>query len=252
LTSFRLNQISFGGNTLDIFERTELLIGNKALKKLKESKVGVFGIGGVGSYAAEALGRCGVGSLVLIDYDRVSESNINRQIHATTKTIGKYKVDVMKERLLDINPNINIITFDEKYNEETSERILALDYDYIIDAIDMVSSKINLIIKAIEKKIPIVSSMGAGNKLDPTKFEVTDIYKTEMCPLAKVLRYELRKRGIKKLKVVYSKEKPIKTTVKMPNNPGRNIPGSISFVPPVAGFILASVVVNDLIKNEVE
>jgi len=240
------------GNALNIFERTELLIGKEALKKLSKSTVGIFGIGGVGSFAAEALGRCGVGNLVLVDYDRISESNINRQIHATTKTIGKYKVDVMKERLLDINPNINVITFNEKYNEETSERLLALDYDYIIDAIDMVSSKINLIRKAVEKDIPIISSMGAGNKLDPTKFEVTDIYKTEMCPLAKVLRYELKKHGVKRLKVVYSKEKPKKTNMKMPDNPGKNIPGSISFVPPVAGFILASVVVNDLINNEVK
>ncbi|HHY77071.1 MAG TPA: tRNA threonylcarbamoyladenosine dehydratase [Clostridiales bacterium] len=237
---------------MNIFERTELLIGKEALKKLSKSTVGIFGIGGVGSFAAEALGRCGVGNLVLVDYDRISESNINRQIHATTKTIGKYKVDVMKERLLDINPNINVITFNEKYNEETSERLLALDYDYIIDAIDMVSSKINLIRKAVEKDIPIISSMGAGNKLDPTKFEVTDIYKTEMCPLAKVLRYELKKHGVKRLKVVYSKEKPKKTNMKMPDNPGKNIPGSISFVPPVAGFILASVVVNDLINNEVK
>lgn len=240
------------GNALNIFERTELLIGKEALKKLSKSTVGIFGIGGVGSFAAEALGRCGVGNLVLVDYDRISESNINRQIHATTKTIGKYKVDVMKERLLDINPNINVITFNEKYNEETSERLLALDYDYIIDAIDMVSSKINLIRKAVEKDIPIISSMGAGNKLDPTKFEVSDIYKTEMCPLAKVLRYELKKHGVKRLKVVYSKEKPKKTNMKMPDNPGKNIPGSISFVPPVAGFILASVVVNDLINNEVK
>jgi len=240
------------GNALKIFERTELLIGKEALKKLSESTVGIFGIGGVGSFAAEALGRCGVGNLVLVDYDRISESNINRQIHATTKTIGKYKVDVMKKRLLEINPYINVITFNEKYNEETSEKLLALDYDYIIDAIDMVSSKINLIKKAVEKNIPIVSSMGAGNKLDPTKFEVSDIYKTEMCPLAKVLRYELKKHGVKRLKVVYSKEKPKKTTMKMPDNPGKNIPGSISFVPPVAGFILASVVVNDLIKDEVK
>jgi len=234
---------------LSMYERTQLLIGEKAIEKLKDSKVAIFGIGGVGSFSAEALGRCGVGNLVLIDYDTINVTNINRQLHSTTKTVGRYKVDVMRERLLEINPHIKVTAINRKYHHDIADEIIKKDYDYIIDAIDMISAKISLIVTSINKGIPIVSSMGAGNKLDPTKFEVTDIYKTEMCPLAKVLRYELRKHGIKKLKVVYSKEKPIKTTMKMPENPSKNVPGSISFVPSVAGLILASVVVNDIIKD---
>lgn len=233
-------------------DRTKLLIGEKGLEKLKASKIAIFGIGGVGSFAAEALGRCGVGELVLVDYDTISITNINRQLHSTTKTIGKYKVDVMKERLIEINPDIHITTYIEKYNEETSRILLKDDYDYIIDAIDMVSSKINLIVRSIEMNIPIVSSMGTGNKLDPTKLEVTDIYKTEMCPLAKVIRHELKKQGVKKLKVVYSKERPIKSAIKMSENSSKNIPGSISFVPSAAGLILASVAVNDILKDIIE
>lgn len=223
-----------------MYERTELLIGEEGIKKLKDSKIAIFGIGGVGSFAAEALGRCGVGELVLVDYDTINDTNLNRQLHATTKTIGNYKVDAMKERLLEVNPEIRINTHKDKYNKDTSDVLLNKDYDYVIDAIDMVTSKINLIVKSIEMNIPIISSMGAGNKLDPSMFEVTDIYKTEMCPLAKVLRYELRKHGVKKLKVVYSKERPIKTA---------NVPGSISFVPSTAGLILASVVVKDILKD---
>lgn len=223
-----------------MYERTELLIGEEGIKKLKDSKIAIFGIGGVGSFAAEALGRCGVGELVLVDYDTINDTNLNRQLHSTTKTIGKYKVDAMKERLLEVNPEIRIHTHKDKYNQDTSDVLLNKDYDYVIDAIDMVTSKINLIVKSIEMNIPIISSMGAGNKLDPSMFEVADIYKTEMCPLAKVLRYELRKHGVKKLKVVYSKERPIKTA---------NVPGSISFVPSTAGLILASVVVKDILKD---
>ncbi|MFA7572318.1 MAG: tRNA threonylcarbamoyladenosine dehydratase [Lutispora sp.] len=223
-----------------MYERTELLIGEEGIKKLKDSKIAIFGIGGVGSFAAEALGRCGVGELVLVDYDTINDTNLNRQLHSTTKTIGKYKVDAMKERLLEVNPEIRIHTHKDKYNQDTSDVLLNKDYDYVIDAIDMVTSKINLIVKSIEMNIPIISSMGAGNKLDPSMFEVADIYKTEMCPLAKVLRYELRKHGVKKLKVVYSKERPIKTA---------NVPGSISFVPSAAGLILASVVVKDILKD---
>lgn len=247
----RISRALLEGIQLSMYERTQLLIGQKAMEKLKDSKVAIFGIGGVGSFSAEALGRCGVGNLVLIDYDTISESNINRQLHATTKTVGKYKVDVMKERLLEINPNINVVGINKKYNQDIADELINEDYDYIIDAIDMISAKINLIVTSINKGIPIISSMGAGNKLDPTKFEVTDIYKTEMCPIAKVLRHELKKYGVKKLKVVYSKEKPAKTTMKMPDNPSKNVPGSISFVPSVAGLILASVVVNDIIKNTV-
>lgn len=178
---------------MNFLSRTELLIGSNSLEKLKSSQIAIFGIGGVGSFAAEALGRCGVGNLVLIDYDVINETNINRQIHSTTKTIGRAKVEVMKERLIEINPNINVKTYREMYNENTSKNLINKDYDYVIDAIDIVSSKIHLIIKCIEAKIPIVSSMGAGNKLDPTKFEVTDIYNTTMCPLAKVMRHELKK-----------------------------------------------------------
>jgi len=249
------------------FSRTELLIGKEGIEKLKNCKIAIFGIGGVGSYAAEALGRCGVGTLVLVDYDDICITNINRQIHATRKTVGKPKVDVMKERLLDINPDANIIVYRELYNDETSSMLLSSDYDYVIDAIDMVTSKINLIEKCIDMGIPIISCMGAGNKLDPTKLEVTDIYKTSVCPLAKVMRYELRKRGIKKLKVVYSKESPIspvegvadcKTHCVCTNKETANctkrrqIPGSISFVPSAAGLIIASEVVRDILKKSID
>lgn len=246
---------------MNFLSRTELLIGSDSLEKLKSSQVAIFGIGGVGSYAAEALGRCGIGKLVLIDYDIINETNINRQIHSTTNTIGKVKVEVMKERLLEINPRINVDIYNEMYSENTSNYLINKEYDYVIDAIDMVSSKIDLIIKCIEAGIPIVSSMGAGNKLDPTKFEVADIYDTAMCPLAKVMRHELRKRGIQKLKVVFSKEKPLKQTSKFYENTKDDLlsisntiksPGSISFVPSVAGLILASVVVREIIGMHID
>ncbi|MGI5998444.1 MAG: tRNA threonylcarbamoyladenosine dehydratase, partial [Lutispora sp.] len=159
-----------------MYERTQLLIGEKAIEKLKDSKVAIFGIGGVGSFSAEALGRCGVGNLVLIDYDTINVTNINRQLHSTTKTVGRYKVDVMRERLLEINPHIKVTAINRKYHHDIADEIIKKDYDYIIDAIDMISAKISLIVTSINKGIPIVSSMGAGNKLDPTKFEVTDIY----------------------------------------------------------------------------
>ena len=248
---------------MNSFSRTELLIGTDGLEKLNNSKVAIFGIGGVGSFTAEALGRCGIGTLVLIDYDDICITNINRQIHATRKTVGKPKVEVMKERLLDINPDANIIIHRELYNEKTSTILLKNDYDYVVDAIDMVTSKISLIEKCIEMKLPIISCMGAGNKLDPTKLEITDIYKTSVCPLAKVMRSELRKRGVKELKVVYSKEAPIrpkedvsdcKTKCVCTNKETaictkkRQIPGSISFVPSAAGLIIASVVVRDILR----
>lgn len=247
---------------MNSFSRTELLIGTEGLEKLKKSKVAIFGIGGVGSYTAEALGRCGIGTLVLIDYDDICITNINRQIHATRKTVGKPKVEVMKERLLDINPDAEIIIHRELYNEETSSILLRDDYDYVVDAIDMVTSKINLIVKCTEMKLPIISCMGAGNKLDPTKLEITDIYKTSVCPLAKVMRSELRKRGIEKLKVVYSREDPIKPKEEVADcktkcvctnketakcTKRRQIPGSISFVPSAAGLIIASAVVRDIL-----
>lgn len=237
---------------MNAFSRTELLIGKEGIEKLTKSTIAIFGIGGVGSYAAEALCRCGIGSLVLIDYDDICITNINRQIHATSKTLGQSKVEIMKKRLMDINPEADIIIHKTLYNEETSEVLLLPEYDYVVDAIDMVSSKISLIIKCIEMNIPVISCMGAGNKLDPTKFVITDIYKTSVCPLAKVMRYELRKRGVKELKVVYSKEEPI-----IPGNgildyrtdgtKRRQIPGSISFVPSAAGLVIASAVVRDIL-----
>ncbi len=225
------------------FSRTENLIGYDALEKLKNSHIAVFGIGGVGGYTAEALVRAGVGALDIIDNDTVSITNINRQIIATHTTIGKQKTKVMKERLLDINPNIKINTINLFYLPENSHLFDFSKYDYIVDAVDTVTAKIELVIKANETNTPIISSMGTGNKLNPTDFEVTDIYKTSVCPLAKVMRYELKKRGIKKLKVVYSKEQPFK-------NNGERIPASISFVPPTAGLIIASEVIKDIISQQ--
>lgn len=222
------------------FIRTENLIGKENLDKLKNSHIAIFGIGGVGGYVTEALVRAGVGKIDIIDNDTISESNINRQIIATTKSVGKFKVDVMKERILEINPNVQVNTFNILYLPNTANQFDFTKYDYIIDAVDNVTAKIELVIRANYSNVPIISSMGTGNKLDPTAFEVSDIYKTEVCPLAKVMRLELKKRGIKKLKVVYSKEKPI--TNQRP-------PASISFVPSVAGLIIASEVVKDIIKE---
>lgn len=228
--------------------RTSLIIGEEGLDKLKNSNVIVFGVGGVGSFAAEAIARAGVGNLTIVDFDDVDITNINRQIPALHSTVGKYKVEVMKERILDINPNINIKAIKEIYNEETSDKILTENYDYVVDAIDMVSSKIHLIKTCKQKNLNIISSMGMGNKLDPTKIEVSDIHKTSICPLARVIRKELRDRKIKNLKVVYSKEEPKELKKRIMN--GKKVtPGSISFVPSVAGLTIASVVVNDLLKN---
>ena len=247
---------------MDWYSRTELLIGKAGVDKLDNSKVAIFGIGGVGAYTAEALCRAGVGNLVLIDYDDICLTNINRQIHATRKTVGKSKVDTMKERLLEINPKINVVIFKELYNQDNAETLLTPDLDYVVDAIDMVSSKLDLIMRSQHMNIPIISCMGAGNKFDPTKLEIADIYKTSICPLARVIRKELRKKGVKKLKVVYSKEEPvtpIETDKNCKNNcicsnkdlakctHRRQIPGSISFVPSAAGLALASAVVRDLL-----
>ncbi|ADD02301.1 UBA/THIF-type NAD/FAD binding protein [Thermoanaerobacter mathranii subsp. mathranii str. A3] len=234
---------------MDIFSRTELLIGKEGLLKLKNSTVAVFGIGGVGSFAVEGLVRAGIGKLVLIDGDDVCVTNLNRQIHATTFTIGKPKVDVMKDRILAINPEAQVLTFKEFYSSKNSDKLLSKEYDYVIDAIDRVPSKVDLIAKCTLLGIPIISSMGAGNKLDPTKFEVGDIYQTSVCPLAKVMRRELRKRGIKSLKVVYSKEEPIKNFYRSEAKISKPAPGSISFVPSVVGLILAAEVVKDLLKK---
>lgn len=247
---------------LHAFSRTEMLIGTEGLKKLKESKIAVFGIGGVGTFAVEALARSGIGSLVLVDHDDICLTNINRQIHATINTIGQSKVEAMKKRVLDINQDANIIVFKELYNKDNAEELLKEDYSYVIDAIDMVSSKIDLIQRCKNKGIPIISAMGAGNKLNPTMLEVSDIYNTSVCPLAKVMRKELRNRNIKNLKVVYSKETPI-TPLNLEENCNgidcicpnkgkvptvrRQTPGSVSFVPSVAGLIIASEVIKDIL-----
>lgn len=229
------------------FIRTEALIGKDKLNRLSESKVAVFGVGGVGSFTAEALVRSGLGEIILIDYDIIDISNINRQIHANTKTIGMAKVEVMRSRLLDINPDLNITIYKEKYNEDTRGKLLKKDYDYIVDAIDMVSSKLDLITSAKEMGIKIISSMGAGNKLSPTMLRIGDIYETSICPLAKVMRRELRKRKVDTLKVIWSPEIPIKPIMELDAN-RRASPGSVSFVPSVAGLIIASEVVKDLIN----
>lgn len=248
------------------FSRTELLFGNEAMKKLENSRVAVFGVGGVGGYTVEALARSGVGTIDIIDDDKVCLTNINRQIIALTSTIGKYKVDVAEERIKDINPKIVVNKHKMFFTPETSGEFDFSQYDYVVDAIDTVTGKIELVMKANETKTPIICSMGAGNKLDPTAFEVADIYKTSVCPLARVMRTELRKRGVKKLKVVYSKEKPITPIEDMSIScrthcvcpPGaarkcterRQIPGSTAFVPSVVGLIIAGEVIKDLsLKN---
>ncbi|WP_075721941.1 tRNA threonylcarbamoyladenosine dehydratase [Roseburia sp. 499] len=247
---------------LNQFSRTELLLGKDGMERLANARVAVFGIGGVGGYVVEALARSGVGTLDLIDDDKVCLTNINRQIFATRKTVGKYKVDVAKERILDINPDAKVNIYKTFYLPDTAEQFDFSQYDYVVDAIDTVSGKLQLVEQAEASGTPIISSMGAGNKMDPSAFEVADIYKTSVCPLAKVMRRELKKRGIKKLKVVYSKEKPLvpiddmaiscKTNCICP--PGtvrkctqrRQVPGSNAFVPSVVGLIIAGEVVKDL------
>jgi tRNA A37 threonylcarbamoyladenosine dehydratase len=246
------------------FSRTELLIGKKGIDKLKNSKVAIFGIGGVGTFTVEALARSGVGTFVLIDDDCICLTNINRQIHATHETVGKSKVEVMKERILSINPKANVETHQKFYMPGSAEDLIKRDYDYIVDAIDTVTAKIDLIISAQALGIPIISSMGTGNKLDPTKFQIADIYSTSVCPLAKVMRKELRSRGVDSLKVVYSKEEPIKPietedsscseSCICPKDSTRHcnvkhqVPGSIAYMPSVAGLIIASEVIKDLIN----
>lgn len=247
------------------FSRTELLIGKKGIQKLEESKVAVFGIGGVGSFVVEALVRAGIENFILVDNDKVSLSNLNRQIIATRNTIGKYKVDVEKSRILEINPNAKVEVYKEFFMPN-SKKILDETVDYVVDAVDTVTAKIELVIRANKLNIPIISSMGTGNKLDPTKFEVTDIYKTSVCPLAKVIRKELRARGIKNLKVVYSKEEPKKLNQESERNYKKSnissdnveentnkiqtqIPGSISFVPSTAGLIIAGEVIKDILRT---
>lgn len=227
------------------FQRSELLLGKEGMYKLKNSTIAVFGVGGVGSFAVEGLVRTGIGRIILVDYDIIDITNINRQIHASQETIGRYKVDAMKDRILSINPYIDVITHKEKYNRENRDLLLFNDYDYVIDAVDLVSSKIDLIMECKRRGINIISSMGAGNKLNPTMFRVSDIYKTKICPLARVMRRELKRRGLEELKVVYSEEFPLLINMES-ENLRKAIPGSVSFVPSVAGFITASEVVKDI------
>lgn len=235
----------------DIFSRNRLLMGEDNLKKLKDSKVALFGIGGVGGYVAEALARSGVGSFLLVDSDVISMSNINRQIIALHQTVGKYKVDVMKERILDINPDADVTVSKCFFLPENSGEIDFSGYSYIVDAVDTVSAKIEIVMKAAECNVPVISSMGTGNKLDSSMLQIADIYDTSVCPLARIMRRELRERGIKKLKCVYSTEKPIKPDGSHMNMADegalkRQIPGSVAFVPSVAGLLMAGEVVRDL------
>lgn len=248
---------------LNQFSRTQLVFGADNMERLKNARVAVFGVGGVGGYTVEALARSGVGTLDLIDDDKVCLTNINRQILATRKTVGKYKVDVAKERVQEINPDAVVNTYKMFYLPETQDQFNFEDYDYVVDAIDTVTGKIKLVMQAQEANTPIISSMGAGNKINPAQFEVTDIYKTSVCPLAKVMRKELKKRGVKKLKVVYSKEKPIRPVEDMSIScrtncicpPGaarkctdrRDIPGSTAFVPSTVGLIIAGEVIKDIL-----
>ena len=250
---------------LNQFSRTELLLGEEAMEKLKTSRVAVFGIGGVGGYVCEALVRSGVGNFDLIDDDKVCLTNINRQIIATRKTVGKYKVDVMEERMKDINPDVNVTVHKCFFLPENAAEFDFESYDYVVDAVDTVTAKLELVMKCKEKDVPIISSMGAGNKLDASAFRVADIYDTKVCPLAKVMRRELKKRGVDRLKVVYSEEKPISPIDDMAISCRSNcicppdaahkcterraIPGSVAFVPSVAGLIIAGEVVKDLTRK---
>lgn len=253
---------------LNQFSRTQMLLGEESMDRLSNAKVAVFGIGGVGGYVVEALVRSGVGSFVLVDDDKVCLTNLNRQLIATRKTVGKYKVEVMKDRILEINPKAEVEMRQCFYLPENADDFDFKNYDYVVDAVDTVTAKLELIMRAKEAGVPVISCMGAGNKLDPTKFQVADIYKTTMCPLAKVMRRELKKRGVKKLKVVYSTEKPVRPLEDMSIScrtncicpPGaqhkctdrRDIPGSVAFVPSVAGLIIAGEVIKDLSRTEHE
>ena len=224
----------------ELFARTELLMGEAAVEELSHARVAVFGIGGVGGYICEGLARSGIGALDIIDNDTVDISNINRQIIATNRTIGRYKTDVMKERLLDINPDIDVVSYKCFCLPENIDQFPFDRYDYVADAVDTITAKIAIITKCKSMNIPVISAMGAGNKLDPTGFKVADIYDTAICPLSKVMRRELRKRNVGELKVVYSQEMPVKLTQ------DTRCPGSVSFVPPVVGFIMAGEIIKDL------
>ena len=231
-------------------ERTKLLLSEEAVERLGQSHVAVFGIGGVGGYVAEALARAGIGHLTLIDHDTISESNLNRQIIATVDQIGRYKTDVMKERILSVNPKAQVDTYQCFFLPGMEAGFLPLTkYSYVADAIDTVSAKIELALLAQQEGFPLISSMGTGNKLDPSRFKVADIFETKVCPLAKVMRKELRSRGIRKLKVVYSEEEPLSPRLLLKEGGRRAIPGSVSFVPGTAGLILAGEIIKDLIKR---
>ncbi|WP_297827587.1 tRNA threonylcarbamoyladenosine dehydratase [uncultured Methanobrevibacter sp.] len=232
------------------FSRTEMLIGNDGLEKLKDSKVAVFGLGGVGSFVCEGLARSGVGNFVLVDFDTVDESNINRQLIATVKTIGMHKVDLMRERILEINPEANVEVHREFYMADSTSDIITEDLSYAVDCVDTIMAKIAVICKCDEIGVPVISSMGTGNKLDPTMFEVADIYETSVCPLARIMKKDLRKRNIEKLKVVYSKEHPINTNdCEINQNRKFKVKGSVSFVPSVAGLIIAGEVIKDIAEK---
>lgn len=233
---------------MSIFSRTELLLGEDAMARLKNARVAVFGVGGVGGYVCEMLARSGVGQITLIDSDLVSETNRNRQIIALESTTGKPKVEVMRERILDINPEAEVIPLEMFYTPENADEVSLSEFDYIADCIDTMTSKIELILRVKAQGVRIISAMGAGNKLDPTRFEVSDLYKTSVCPLARTLRYELKRRGVKSLKVVYSKEEPKKPKGEVSGeNFGRHIPASVAFAPSAMGIIMASEIVKDLI-----
>ncbi len=231
------------------FSRTEMLIGNEGMEKLNDAKVAIFGLGGVGSFVCEGLARSGIGNFILVDYDKIDETNINRQLIATVKTVGKYKVDLMRERILEINPDANVETYKEFYMADSEIDILTEDLSYAVDCVDTIMAKIAIICKCDEIGVPVISSMGTGNKLDPSMFEVADIFETSVCPLARIMKKDLRKRNIEKLKVVYSKEHPINTNDCAINKQNRKykVKGSVSFVPSVAGLIIAGEVVKDIV-----
>ena len=232
------------------FSRTEMLVGNDGMKKLSNAKVAIFGLGGVGSFVCEGLARSGIGNFILVDYDKVDESNINRQLIATVKTIGKYKVDLMKERILEINPDANVEVYKAFYMADSEIDIITEDLSYVVDCVDTIMAKIAIVCNCDAIDVPVISSMGTGNKLDPTMFEVADIYETSVCPLARIMKKDFRKRNIEKLKVVYSKEQPINTNDCAINQKDSKykVKGSISFVPSVAGLIIAGEVIKDIIK----
>ena len=232
------------------FTRTEMLIGNEGMEKLKNTRVAVFGLGGVGSFVCEGLARSGLGNFILVDFDKIDETNINRQLIATVNTIGRYKVDLMKERILEINPDANVEVYREFYMADSKTDIITEDLSYAIDCMDTIMAKIAVICKCDELDVPVISSMGTGNKLDPSMFEVADIYETSICPLARIMKKDLKKRNIKKLKVVYSKEPPINTN-DLPINKDRKfkVKGSTSFVPSVAGLIIAGEVIKDIAQS---